>query len=281
MKLAYIIRAHHAPEHLVRLVSKLDTEGTSFFVHVNKRTDDETYSRMVGPLRERANVHWLRRHPCHWGGFSLVEATLEGIDEVCRRGVNADYTILLSGQDYPIRSNREIVSYLGARRGSSFLDHSALPSDRWSDENGGLDRIRYWHFQRVSFRTRLLRVRIPRRFPRGLLPYGGSAFWCLSHEAIQYVHRFVRENPSVVRFFRHVLHPDESFVQTVIMNSPLKDSVINDDLHYIDWSERRPNPRTLGRGDVDKILSSGKLFARKFPTTIEIDVLDIIDETTR
>ena len=54
-------------------------------------------------------------------------------------------------------------------------------------------------------------------------------------------------NPDYVRFFEHVFVPDELFFQTIIMNSPLRDTVENDDLRYLDWS-REPAPAVFTRG---------------------------------
>ena len=85
-----------------------------------------------------------------------------------------------------------------------------MTGDRSFEEDGGLDRIRHIHFERAKVRTRLLRLPvIRRRFPAGYEPYGGSAFWALSTPALEYVHRHVRDNPSFMKFFRHVLIPDE------------------------------------------------------------------------
>ena len=43
MKIAYIILAHHYHEQLDRLLSKLNTENISFFIHIDKKADDTIY----------------------------------------------------------------------------------------------------------------------------------------------------------------------------------------------------------------------------------------------
>ena len=83
-------------------------------------------------------------------------------------------------------------------------------------------------------------------------------------------------NPQVVRFFRHVFVPDEIFFQTILMNSPLHDEIENDNLRYVEWS-REPAPAVLGVDDLDAMLSSGKLFARKFDPTVDDAVLAELD----
>ena len=68
---------------------------------------------------------------------------------------------------------------------------------------------------------------------------------------------------------------DEMFVQTAIMNSPYADTVVNNNLRYTDWSESdQPGaPKTFTMKDYDAIVSSGKLFARKFDENKDMDII--------
>jgi hypothetical protein len=95
-----------------------------------------------------------------------------------------------------------------------------------------------------------------------MVPYVGSQWWALSRECGQYIVKYVRENPQVVRFFRHSHVPDESFIQTVVMNSPFRDSVANTGLRYVEW-DGGFNPRVLEKSDLGAIQASGCPFARK------------------
>jgi hypothetical protein len=90
------------------------------------------------------------------------------------------------------------------------------------------------------------------------------------------VHAFVHANPDYVRFFGHVLIPDELFFQTIIMNSELRGSIENDNLRFLDWS-RDPRPAVLVQKDLPALLSSHKLFARKFDERIDSSILDLLD----
>jgi Core-2/I-Branching enzyme len=277
MTFAYIIRAHHAPAHLERLVRRLDTPKARFYLHVNRRTDDAVYDEMVERLGDVERVTWLPRVACYWGGFSLLEATLEGVRAVAEGETLPGHVLLLSGQDYPLRSAARIEAFLEERKGTSFLPHWSLPAAAWATEGGGLNRIRWTYLERVRVKTRLLRLPIPRRFPAGFRPYGGMAFWALSGESVAYVDRFVRENPGFMRFFRFVKMPDELFFQTVLMNSPLRDKVENSNLHYLDWSAGTANPAILRKDDLPKLLASEKLFARKFDAAVDAEILDLLD----
>jgi Core-2/I-Branching enzyme len=220
------------------------------------------------------DVHFLSRHACHWGDFGHVRATLKGIRQLLSNEIPFDYAILLTGQDYPVRSPREIESFLAKADGQSFMHHWPLPYPLW-DGRGGLDRLESWHF--IRYRRRLhVRVPLRRRLPGGLRPYGGTPYWVLSRAVIEWIDNFVAHNPRFVRFFEHVFVPDELFFQTLVMNSPLGDSVVDDDLRYTDW-ERMPAPAILGQDDLPKLLESNALIARKFDPTVDSKVLDLLD----
>jgi len=276
--LAYLVSAYKLPEQLVRLVSRLSTPRCHFFIHVDRQTDDAVFDRMVEPLTAVPNVHFLDRHPSYYGGFGHVRATLKGIDALLRMNLSFDHIVLLTGQDYPIKSNDEIERFLGARGGQAFLEYFPLPFEEW--RGGGLDRFEHWHI-RVAGRY----LRLPpgrwgrRRFPSGMKPFGGSPYWCFSRECVEYIDEFVRRSPSFVRFFKYVNVPDELFFHTILLNSPLAETIVNDDLRYVEWRdiEVAGGPAVLRRSDFGKLMRSPDLFARKFDASIDASVLDMID----
>jgi hypothetical protein len=278
MRIAYFIRAHYAPAQLGRLVDRLDSENAAFFIHISARTSDGTHSKMLQAVGERANVQWVERVATYYAGFSLVQSMLVGLRAIAAAEPTS-HTVILSGQDYPARPTPEIEQFFQQRPGESFVKYFALPAaDEWPDEHGGLDRIRYRYFERVHYKTRTLRLPLlRRRFPPGLQPYGGGAWCALSHDAVRYITSFVDRRPDIVGFFSHVKIPDEIFMHTVLLNSPLRDTVVGDEVHYIDWSHGGSHPKTLGTEDYDRIVGSGKLFARKFDVRYDMKILDLLD----
>jgi hypothetical protein len=269
---AYIISAYTNLGQVARLVRRLHTSRTSFLVHVDRKTDDRDDRARVESLRDLPSVRFLERHTSHWGGFGHVRATLKGIDELLRRGASFDYVTLLTGQDYPIKPNEYIERFFERQRPKSFMGFSPLPSESWSPQ-GGLDRIEHWHLRLYGHH---FRSPFKRRFPPGLRPHGGGAYWCLSHECIEYVASFVGRRADFVSFFRRVDIPDEIFFQTILLNSELRDTIVNDNLRYIDWTQGR-RPAILKVRDFEALCSSPKLFARKFDMNQDETVLDLID----
>jgi hypothetical protein len=276
VSLAYLIRAHHRPKQLHRLVDRLTTPSASFFIHVSARTPRAEYAAMRAGLAGRTDVHWVPRVPAYYAGFSLVDSTLTGLAEVVRAGLPA-HTVLLSGQDYPLRPAAEIERFVAEHPGQSLLEHFPIPTVRWAGEDGGLRRIRYRHFERIHYRTRILRIPgLRRSFPPGLEPWGGSAWGILSAEAVRTVLAFRDERPDAHRFFKRVKTPDEIYLQTVLVNSPLRERLVDEAVHHIEWIGGS-HPRTFVTEDFERLVSSGMPFARKFDVDVDAEILDVID----
>ena len=295
MRIAYIISAYKLPQQLVRLVERLDAEGASFFIHVDQKTSRAAFVGMSEPLARRANVVFLERHRCSWGGFGHVEASLKGLRALQDEAVQFDYAVLLTGQDYPIKSNAQIHGFFAESGGRSFLEYFPLPHPAWPG-HGGLDRFLQWHFFPFGRHVALPAIR-PRRFgraqgrgtgpvaplavehalPKNWIPHGGSSYWCLSRECVEYVQRFLNDNPWVERYFRHTWVPDELFFQTILLNSPLKNRLVNDNLRYIQWTRGAPSPDVLSVADYRSLARSTQLFARKIDESVEPGILDLID----
>jgi hypothetical protein len=293
LRIAYIISAYKLPTLLVRLVRRLDGPEASFLIHVDAKTPETVYREMSEPLADRPNVHFLPRHRCYWGDFGHVRATLKGLRALIAGGRQFDYVVLLTGQDYPIKSNAEIAATLDAADARVFMHCFPLPNALWTD--GGTDRIEHWHFrvgQRLvafpgmPFRRPALNaawsrigraLHLHRRFPPGLRPYGGSSYWCMPADCARYVDAFARENERVVKFFEHVHVPDEIFFNTIVMNSPFRDRVAGDELRYTDWRAGGDNPAILTSRDLEALVQSRSLFARKFDPTVDAVVLDRLD----
>jgi hypothetical protein len=296
MKIAYIVLAHKYPEQLVRLISQINTNDVSFFVHIDKKVGRNIYSQIVTKLKDFPNVSFIKRYNSPWGSFNLVRATLEGIKSIVETGTPFDYVVYLSGQDYPIKSNKQINQFFQENQGKEFLEYFTLPHSVW--KGSGFRRVEYWHiywnnewfcipekreFQSPinSFLYSFLTLILPkkRKFPEDFPLYGGSTFWCLTADCAKWVNNFVKQNPKFVARFNYTYITDEVFFQTLLLNSPFKDKIVKNNLKYIDWGKVDAiNPRILDKNDFEKITKSEKLFARKFDITLDAEILDMIDQ---
>jgi hypothetical protein len=313
MRIAYIVSAHKLPEQLIRLVRRLHTERASFFIHVDRKTSADVFAKMTAGLRGLTNVHFVKRHACFWGEPSVLEASLEGFRALFASGVAFDRVVLLSGQCYPLCSHERLESYLESQGDKQFIaytDFREIPPDGGWKQSGPA-RVDNWHWRlwKMNFvvpgslmsnsvnrycrskykwmpavsavwSAMMKLVPIRRKYPPGLQPfYYGSAFGCFTREFAQYIHSLLTTRHAFFRFFQYVDLADEMFYQSVAMSSPFKDQVVNDNLFLIDWENPNPQvPRTFVTEDLDRVIHSGKLFARKFDMTRDAVILDRLDE---
>jgi core-2/I-Branching enzyme len=127
------------------------------------------------------------------------------------------------------------------------------------------------------------RFRVP--FTDDFRWYRGSAWCTLSSESVRVIDRFAANHPRLMRYFRRMMAADESFVPTVLLNEPGLHLCL-DHQRFVRfkggrqpaWSAAYAPSVTLTLEDADDILSSGKHFARKFDTSLDGRILDLIDE---
>jgi len=292
MRLVYIISAYKLPDMLIRLVKRLQTEDVTFLIHVDKKTPPGIFGRMEAGLACFDNVFFLDRHTCYWGDFGHVRATLKGINEIVERNIPFDYAILLTGQDYPLKSNRAIKDFFRENEGKSFIHYTALPHKKWNV----MDRIECWHYWiwrkhvRFPMNTKggrfisikqLINLLLPskREFLPGMKPYGGSSYWNLTEESICYIWEYIRNNPDFGDFFHNTYVSDEFFFQTLLLNSLLRGKIVNNHLRHLDWSGRDGvYPTIFKQSDFEALSASPHLFARKFDPTVDNRILDMIDQ---
>jgi hypothetical protein len=273
--IAFLVLAHANPAQLVRLVKRLDPARRPVWIHIDRRTDISTWSELPG--LEKRGAMMVERQPSPWGGFGIVDATLAGMSAALSAGAWS-HLVLLSGQDYPIKPMSAIDDFFADHSGTSFMEHHRLPRPDWAGD-GGLSRIADFHL-RVFDREVTIRptAGLRRRVPGHRTPFQGGQFFTLSLDLTRLVVETSQAQPRYRRFFRRTAIPDESYFQTLVMNSPLARSVMNDDLRYEDWSEDTSHPKVLTSGDVSALLRSSSLFAKKFDSAIDERILNLIDQ---
>jgi alkylhydroperoxidase family enzyme len=281
-RVACVILAHNDPAHVRRLVSALDPFPV--YLHCDARTSKNEYGAMLGDPTSR--VIPLRRRPTPWAGWGLVAAELDGLREAVRDPA-IDHVVVLQGSDYPLASTLSISAELARSSGLSITTAEVLPRAQWSGR-GGMSRLRYRHW---AVRRRMIRMPIPRRLPRGIVPAGGGLNKVLSRSHVLRILALYSERPELATFWRRTWVPDETFVntalETAIAGEPRAQHIVARSLWFTDWGQhRQKSPAWLtdrhrerletARSDPDR-----KLFARKFSTETSSDLLGFVDNHLR
>lgn len=281
MRIAHIITAHKNPVQLEKLIRALSHPDFDFYIHLDKKVPSGSFNY----LKEIEGVYFVKdRIVCNWGGFSLVEAIMNSIAQIENSGIAYDFVNLISAQDYPLKPATEIYDFFDEKKGCSFLSFDDSRDSLWwqSAEN----RYAVFHFTDMNFRGKYVVQAIAntllskRKFPAAMELYGGnkSCWWTISMEAAVYLASYLRGNPKMINFLRLTWGCDEFIVATILMNSPFKDKIVNENYRYIDWSSGLAHPKVLLREDHARIVNSGMLFGRKFDIEVDPAILDHLDE---
>jgi hypothetical protein len=279
---AVVILAHGNPQHLHRLIAAL--QPLPVFLHVDAATPDAVLAAMLFRLPE--TVRLLPRLTTGWASYGLAEAELSGYRAALTQ-TNADHVVLCTGSDYPLASADEIAATLAGYAGLSWAEIDALPIKDWGPLRG-YDRF-LWR-NRVRDRRRAWSP-IPRPWPRGLRPTGGSQLKILARRHAERLLGVIDERPDLVSYFHEVWIPDETLVPS-LLSSPFSGIDLSRELvdgpsaWYIDWASKpSSSPRWLGTDDLPALAAARRrstpaLFARKFDESAT-EVLDAIDAELR
>ena len=280
MKIANIIIFHDDPQGVERILKAMQHPGCSFYLHLDKKVEISPYEY----LAEYPRTFFVKdRKSVRWAGYSQLEAIMATIGQIMESGVQYDFINLLSGQDYPIKPIEHIYNFLADNLGSSFLMSETPPSYWWGE---AISRFQKYHFIDYGFPGKfrfgnVLSAILPeRKFPLALQLYGGpnAAYWILDINAACYVHKFLTSKESKKAFFKHTWGPDEFLINTLLMHSPFKHKIINENYHFLDRSQGGSRPKTLTSDDFEQLRNSSKFFARKFDRKVDEAVLDRIDK---
>lgn len=268
MKICYLILAHNNFKHLDKLIESLSDIDSSFFVHLDKKVI-EKYS----PVSKQTFVI-PQRHDINWGGFSMIEATLDLMKFATSKVPDADYFILISGVDYPIRSKSFLLSLLN--KGKEYIDIAPVPQphkpiERYEHYFFDFDRRNLKHYNpKFLLEVLIKKLGIKRKAPFPV--FAGTQWFGLTRKCTEYILETVERDSKYIEFFRHTLVPDEAFFQTIIGNSPFYQNTASS-LTYTDWEVPVP-PATIDDRHVDFLKNHiefndeyGKrfpFFARKF-----------------
>lgn len=254
MTIAYLILVHKGPEQLLRMINSLQNDEDYFVVHLDARV---SLSDFFGFFTDYENVHFLEdRAVSAWGSFGLVEAVLNGLVYVQKK-TKAQRVVMLSGQDFPIKSVQYIKAYFESNPSKIFMEYAKIPNNIW--HNGGIGRFpRYDEVKDV------------------MTLYAGSQWLSFPVNIIQIIFDFLLLNPLYKSYFASTSIPDESFFHTLFFNcgvDGITEEITNRALTLIEWPKNTSHPKVLGEEDIELLRESDCLFARKFEDTTSDGVI--------
>lgn len=284
-KHAYLIMAHTDWSLFSKLLQTLDDPRNDLYIHIDAKADfpaDDVYKPKF------ADCTYIQRKNISWGGDSIVKCELALLRSAHKVGY--DYYHLLSGVDLPLKTQDEIHRFFDENNGKNYLmiDHNAMSLGVPGK------RVKYYHFLQNRIGRNegpsIAMLRIAERLSLSLqkklhldrlrhcpwVIYKGAQWFSITHEMVSEILSSVS---FIKKYCYHSFAPDEIFLQTVAMNSKLRDTIVLNYLRYIDW--QRGSPYTFTSEDYDILMESNCFFARKFSDQVDSSITArIVNEVT-
>lgn len=277
-KIAFILLCHKDPDGIIRQAERLTAVGDCMAIHFDARAPAADYAAIRKALADNPNVTFVRRRiKCGWGGWSLVQATLNATEAALAAFPDATHFYMLSGDCMAIKS----AEYSHERLDAEDVDHiesfdffasdwikTGMKEDRLIYRHPFNERSRKWLFYTAYNLQK--RLGWKRAIPADLQMMIGSQWWCLRRRTIEWVLDFARQRRDVMRFFRTTWIPDETFFQTLVRHVVPEREIRTRTLTFLMFSDYGM-PVTFYNDHFDLLLSQDYLFARK----ISVDAQDL------
>ncbi|XP_022092486.1 xylosyltransferase 1-like isoform X2 [Acanthaster planci] len=297
VRIVYVLVVHgRALRQVRRLIRLLFHTNHYFYIHVDSRSNylHRELAKIAQRFRNIRLTSW--QLPTIWGGASLLQVYLRCIEDLLNmEDWEWDFFINLSESDMPIRTNDHLVRFLTRYRKYNFLKAHGNDDER-KDKNGkkkpgfikkqGLDKVFYecdTHMWRLG----------DRKLPAGIILDGGSDWITINRQFAEYL---IMSNSELLaglkQLYKYTLLPAESFFHTVLENSELCKTFVDNNLrvtnwkrklgcqcqykHIVDWCGCSPNdfkPEDMYKTKPNR----PAYFARKFEPVINQAVINQLD----
>lgn len=272
---AYLIIAHNNPLVLKYLLNAIDDERNDIYIQIDKK------SKLLNPEEVRkyvkkSGLFFPEREKVYWSDVSTIEAELNLFKCAKESTNNYSYYHLISGNDFPLKSQNEIHDFFSKNKGKEFIGYS---SAKFNEER--INKItlftKYQRFSNKDYHKRFLRkisytflkvqrfINYNRPNPENFTYRYGAEWVSITDD---FVTELIKNKKMFLKLYKYSACPDEIYKQTHAFNTSFKDKIydINDELNgcqrFIDW--HRGKPYTFKEDDFDLLINSDKMFARKF-----------------
>ncbi len=271
---AICITAYKSPEMLSDLLDSIQDDFLCY-VHVDIRAKDQ----FLNVEKEHSIVKFFYVYEVNWGSLEHLQAILY----LLKNSLNDEwrYLHLISGEDYPIVSNRELTERFSADD-KSYANYENA-TDRHSHANR---RYRYfWLYTRYrqnykNSSTRLLNLGFValqwlfvnrRKIGEINDVYWGFVWGDYHRDAVICILNYLDNHNDFLKDLEWCKIPEELVFQTILLNDPVqKNKLVNKTLRYWNIRSEDSGPAYLKESDFEKLKNSNSVFARKVQPGTEI-----------
>ena len=282
---AYLILAHRNFSQLKKLAELLDDERNDIFIHVDSKAEFNP-ADWIGTCSHSALAFIEPRIRVNWGGVSIMRAELALLKAAVSAGCY-DYYHLLSGMDLPIKDQDTIHTFFDTHGGSEFICCSPALNPEFEyrvryTPFPELERLKLFH--KINRFCRKIQKKLDINFHPGTDYRYGSNWFSITDSLARYT---VSKEDEILHIFGLTILCDEIFLQTIVADSQFMDRIYRlhepdhmqtGNMRMIDWSHEKDakHPWTFRTADMDRLMASQMLWARKFDERVDNKIIDMV-----
>ncbi|XP_070780580.1 beta-1,3-galactosyl-O-glycosyl-glycoprotein beta-1,6-N-acetylglucosaminyltransferase 4-like [Enoplosus armatus] len=294
--LAYSLVVHKSAWMVERLIKALYSPSNVYCIHYDQKSSAEFTSAMEGLARCLPNVFIAsKREFVFYASISRLKADLNCLSDLLGSEVKWKYVINLCGQDFPLRSNIELVSELKKLNGANMLETSR-PSEHKKQRFTFHHELRDASFEYQKLPVKTEQMKTPP--PHGIEMFSGNAYFVLSRDFVVHV-----DSSAVVKDFlawsEDTYSPDEHFWATLVRLSGVPGAVprsqpditdLMSKTRLVKWQYLEENlypPCSgehirsvciFGAAEMRWLLNYGHWFANKFDPKVDPILIQCLEE---
>ena len=286
-KHAYLIVAHNNFNILKKLLQILDNENNDIFLHIDKKIKKIDISNLKKDVG-KSEIFIYNEISVNWAAYSQTEVEIFLLDKAIKND-NYAYYHLLSGVDFPIKSQKFIHDFFEKNYGKEFVHfaYNDVPikiKEKVQYNNIFLDNKYYRKSNCIRCINKLLVIlqkKLKIKKNKNLKIMTGANWFSITNELACYI---VENRIQIRKTFKGTMNSDEFFIQTLIQNTDFVKKLYinnyNDDYHScmrcIDWTRGRPY--IYNKDDFSQLINSDYLFARKFDENVDYEIIELLFE---
>jgi hypothetical protein len=277
----FIVLAHENLHRAAQLVQYLTDFECPVVLHIDEYTSDTDFSDLQVSLEDNELVRLAPRIKSHWGGMSLVDATLMCGELLIREFPEVSHIYLSSGSCLPCRPVTDLQGFLSVHQSYDFIESVSIENDDWVQDGLSAERFKFFfpflwkkHRKLFDLSTKIQRLlNVNRKRPNGLIPHLGSQWWCLTRRTLEKIIQDP-DRKAYDRYFRRSWIPDESYFQTLARKHSEKL-----ESRSLTWSkfDAQGKPFILYDDHLDILSKSGSFMARKIWANADVLYSEMLD----
>lgn len=278
--IAYSIMIYKDIEQFERLLRAIYRPQNYYCIHVDKKSPKMFHRAVQGITGCFPNVFIASTLvDVRWGEFTILQACLICMRDLWQRYKNWKYFLNVSGQEFPLRTNNELVKILKSLNGKSMVKGAKPKQPKiWN---------RFHYVYERHKRTN--KTKIPFRY--NFTFFKGSTYVALSHAFVNFTLNSRVAN-EFLEWVKDTGFPDETFIPSLIANvnfptpsppaKPRKTTMVN--TRYVNWGNNVCHGKIVrqicinGVGDLHVITTKPQLFVNKFHLDYQYLALDCLEE---